>query len=72
MSPMIACAPTISPPAPMPWSARKPISSAIVWLSPASIEPTRKITIAAWKTGLRPYMSPSFPYSGVETVEASR
>ena len=61
MSPMIACAPTISPPAPIPWSARKPISSVIVWLSPASIEPIRKITIAAWKMCLRPYMSPSFP-----------
>ena len=61
MSPMIACAPTISPPAPMPWSARKPISSIIVWLSPASIEPTRKMMIAARKMCLRPYMSPSFP-----------
>jgi hypothetical protein len=72
MSPMMACAPTIRPPAPMPCSARKPINSAIVWLSPASIDPARKITIAAWNTGLRPYMSPNFPYSGVEIVDASR
>ena len=61
MSAMIACAPTISPPAPMPWRARKPISWPIDWLRPASIEPARKIRIAARKTGLRPIMSPSFP-----------
>ncbi len=61
MSPMIACAPTISPPAPIPWRARKPISSPIDWLSPASIEPARKIRIAAMNSGFRPTMSPSFP-----------
>ena len=72
MSPMIACAPTIKPPAPIPCSARKPISCPIDCESPASIEPTRKITIAARKTGFRPRMSPSFPYSGVEIVDASR
>ena len=58
---MIACAPTISPPAPSPCTARNAISSPIVWLSPLSIEPTMKITIATRKTGLRPYMSPSLP-----------
>ena len=72
MSAMIACAPTISPPAPTPCSARKPISWPMVCERPASIEPARKIRIAAMKTGLRPSMSPSFPYSGVETVAASR
>ena len=48
------------------------ISSVIVWDSPASTEPTRKITIAAWKNTFRPYWSPSLPHSGVDTVEASR
>jgi len=61
MSAMIACAPTISPPAPMPCSARNAISSPIDWLRPDSIEPARKMTMAARKTGLRPYMSPSLP-----------
>ena len=61
MSAMIACALTISPPAPAPCRKRKAISSLIVWLRPASIEPTRKMMIAARKTGLRPYMSPSLP-----------
>ncbi len=28
--------------------------------------------MAARKTGFRPYMSPSFPYIGVDTVDASR
>ena len=69
---MIACAPTISPPAPRPCSARKAISSPIDWLMPDSSEPARKIRMAARNTGLRPYMSPSFPYSGVDAVVASR
>ena len=52
--------------------ARKAISSIIVWLSPDRTEPIRKMTIAAWKKNFRPYWSPSFPHSGVETVAASR
>ncbi len=72
MSPTIVCAPTISPPPPMPWMARNMISSVIVLESPASTDPIRKITIAAWKKIFRPYRSPSFPHSGVDTVEASR
>ena len=68
---MIAIALTIRPPAPRPWTARNAMSSAIVWDRPASAEPTRKTTIAAMNSFLRPYMSPSFPYSGVVTVEAS-
>ena len=51
---MIAWEPTIRPPAPMPWRARNPISSAMFWESPQSIEPTRKMTIAPWKIRLRP------------------
>jgi hypothetical protein len=42
------------------------------WLSPDSTEPTRKMTMAAWKNRLRPYWSPSLPHSGVETVDDSR
>ena len=72
MSPMIAWAPTMRPPAPIPCSARNPISWSIDWLRPANIDPARKIRIAARNTGLRPTMSPILPYSGVETVEASR
>ncbi len=72
MSPTMVWAPTMSPPPPMPWMARKMISSVIVWDSPASTDPIRKITMAAWKNIFLPYRSPSFPHSGVETVEASR
>ena len=61
MSPMIAWALTISPPAPAPCRKRNAISCVIDSLSPASIEPTRKMTMAARNTGLRPYMSPSLP-----------
>ena len=39
---------------------------------PHSAEPTRKIVIAASRSGRRPYMSPSFPYSGTVIVWQSR
>ncbi len=68
----MVCAPTIRPPPPSPWTARNAISSIIEWDRPDSAEPTRKITIEAWKNVFRPYMSPSLPHSGVDTVEASR
>ena len=48
------------------------MSSVMVWLKPANAEPTTKMTIDAWKKVFRPYWSPSFPHSGVDTVEASR
>ncbi len=38
---------------------------------PQSAEPTRKIEIATMKRTRRPWMSPSFPYNGTVTVEAS-
>ena len=68
----MAWAPTMSPPAPSPCTARNAMSSNIDWLSPDRIEPIRKITIAAWKKIFRPYWSPSLPHSGVDTVVASR
>lgn len=42
------------------------------WATPQSAEPIRKITIAVWKSFLRPYWSPSLPHSGVAAVAASR
>src|SRR3954451_4396291 len=42
------------------------------WEVPDSPEPTGKITMLAKNTGRRPKRSPSFPQSGVVTVEASR
>ena len=68
----MVCAPTIRPPPPSPWTARNAISSIIECARPDSAEPIRKITIAAWKNTFRPYMSPSLPHSGVDTVEASK
>ena len=53
---MVAITPTISPPAPIPWTARNMISSAIECDWPASAEPTRKITIAAMRNLLRPIL----------------
>src|SRR5262249_39904635 len=68
----IVCAPVSRPPPPMPWTARNAINWSMVWDSPASAEPIRKMTIEAWKNALRPYRSPSLPHSGVDTVDASR
>ncbi|CAM5612460.1 hypothetical protein SANTM175S_01342 [Streptomyces antimycoticus] len=48
------------------------MSSAMFPASPHSAEPIRKMTIAVWKSLLRPYWSPSLPHSGVAAVEASR
>ena len=39
---------------------------------PHAVEPIRKMTMEAWKNCFRPYMSPSLPHSGVDTVDASR
>ncbi len=72
MSPTMACVPTMRPPPPSPCSARNPMSWTMVWLSPEQTDPARKIKMAAWKKTFRPYWSPSFPHSGVDTVAASR
>ena len=54
MSPMIASASGMMPPAPMPCSARKPASMYIDWARPQSMEPTTKMVIASMNSGLRP------------------
>ena len=61
MSPSVAIAPTIKPPAPRPWMARKAISSAMVCDRPDNADPARKMMMAAMKNFFRPYMSPSLP-----------
>ncbi len=48
------------------------MSWGMFWATPQSAEPIRKITIAVWKSFLRPYWSPSLPHSGVAAVAASR
>ena len=59
-------------PPPMPWTARKKISWFIDWLTPARIEPSRKMTIPPRKNTLRPYRSDSRPTTGTAVVEATR
>ncbi len=71
-SPTTASEITISPPPPSPCRARNAISSVMFCASPHSADPIRKITIAICRTRLRPYRSPSFPYSGAAIVEESR
>jgi len=53
-SPMMLRAIANRPPPPTPWTARKPISWPMFWLSPDSAEPARKITMATWKISRRP------------------
>ncbi len=54
MSPMMANAIDIRPPAPMPWRARNAASMYIDVDKPHSAEPTMKIVIANRNSGLRP------------------
>ena len=54
MSPMIASARDIRPPAPRPWKARNPASMYIDVARPQSAEPVMKIVIAIMNSGLRP------------------
>ena len=61
MSPSVAIALTISPPAPRPCSARNVMSSVMDCDRPDSAEPMRKMMIALTKSFFRPYMSPSLP-----------
>ena len=51
---MMAWAPTNSPPAPTPWTARNAISSIMFCDRPESMEPIRKITMDSWKRFFRP------------------
>ena len=48
------------------------MSSVMSRLSPQSTDPVRNSTSATCRTSLRPYMSPSFPATGVVIVEVSR
>jgi hypothetical protein len=54
MSPMMANASDISPPAPRPWTARKAASSYIDMEIVHNTDPTMKIEMALRKKGLRP------------------
>ena len=51
---MIAIGSDINPPAPRPCTPRKQMSSIIDCARPDRIDPTRKMTIAAWKMRLAP------------------
>ena len=72
MSPMVASASGMMPPAPIPWNARKAASSYIDWARPHSADPITKIPIDAMSRRLRPKMSDSLPNSGVAIVEVIR
>ena len=54
MSPRIACDNAISPPAPMPWTARNAINWAMSWAKPQAREASRKIPMADWNMIFRP------------------
>jgi hypothetical protein len=54
MSPMMANAIAISPPAPIPWIPRKRMSWSMFWESPHSTDPSTKMTMADWNINRRP------------------
>ena len=69
---MTTCASACSPPAPMPCTARQPISQLIDSASPAIAELTTKITIAIWTSSFLSNRSASLPQIGVDAVVVSR
>src|SRR5680860_1551097 len=71
-SPMMVIDRAMRPPPPAPCSPRDAISWPIVCAAPEATEPIMNSTIANWKRFLRPYMSEILPYSGTDTVDASR
>ena len=60
------------PPRPRPCSTRQAMRVSTDWESPASIEPTMKMTIDSWISSFLLNRSASLPQMGVEAVEASR
>src|SRR4051812_1253677 len=62
----------VRPPAPRPWTARKPISWPVFCDSPAMADPTTKMTRLSWSRNLRSTRSANLPQMGVLTVMASR
>ena len=60
------------PPAPMPCTARQPISGSIDPGSPAPTEPRMKIVMAIWTSSFLFSRSASLPQIGVVTVVVSR
>ena len=71
-SPMIADTREFSPPPPTPCRPRNSASHSMLAAAPHSAEPARNTAIENWKTGLRPYMSPSLPSTSVVTALVSR
>src|SRR5262245_9100490 len=69
-SAMRAIAVTISPPAPIPCTARAAISIAMLPASPATAEAPTKTIALTWNTSRRPNRSPNLPASTVETASA--
>ena len=69
---MTTWASACSPPAPMPCTARQPISQLIDSASPAIAELTTKITIAIWTSSFLSNRSASLPQIGVDAVVVSR
>ena len=69
-SAMIAWDSRINPPPPSPCTARPAMSVVMSWDRPPITEPTMKMLMAPMKRPLRPIRSPSFPYTGIMTVEA--
>jgi hypothetical protein len=67
-----AMAVTMSPPAPIPCTARHVTSNVIEVAVPHRNEPVMNTIVEIWKTTLRPNRSPNLPASAVATVSASR
>jgi hypothetical protein len=62
----------ISPPPPMPWTARAAMSMPMLLDSAATSEPTKNMTLADIRIGFLPKMSENLAHIGVELAAPSR
>jgi hypothetical protein len=72
MSAMRTVPRAVRPPAPMPWKARKRMSSPTFWDRPAAADESTATTSATWISSLRLVMSASLPQMGVVIVVVRR
>jgi hypothetical protein len=71
-SPMQTYTRMMSPPPPIPWTTRAPMSIPIDEEIPASNDPTRKTTFAMRMIYFRPKISEILPHTGADAAAASK
>jgi hypothetical protein len=71
-SPIDTLTRVMSPPPPMPWTARAAMSIPMLFESAATRDPAKKTTLADIRIGFRPKISENLAQIGVELAAPSR